>query len=335
MSQYTSYWLYQKYEKRGDQDWLPCYPNVLSVDADGTRQRVIKEENDTGCGYTPEPGAEYRWIQVPISEDYICDYCPIYRWHEAPVTDYYCSGTTKWTKEYYQCSLDNGVTWNNVVPEQTRKGNTIIAEESVDCGYVPPVLYEWRRITPVSGDASTFICDNCCDAQYRWINLDPTVDYYCSGTTKYYKQQKQVSVDCMEHWNWVSPAEYQWGASAQAQSTDCGYVPPTLTFRLYNVLNDTHYIHDGLSGTIYGTNGFSASFNKPDGGSSATEVLVSGIPGKPVPVGGISNSSYDTITYFGRITKTLVVGTEEGITYTIKVVIGRGLKGRFTTVIEY
>lgn len=75
MSQYTSYYLYQKYEKRGDQDWIPCYPNVYSKDGDGTMPQVVKLSADTACGYVPSGETQYRWVNMDISTDYICDYC--------------------------------------------------------------------------------------------------------------------------------------------------------------------------------------------------------------------------------------------------------------------
>lgn len=73
MSQYTSYYLYQKFEKRGDQDWLPVYPNVYSADGDGTMTPVIKQEDDSACGYTPP--AQYRWVNLDPATDYYCEDC--------------------------------------------------------------------------------------------------------------------------------------------------------------------------------------------------------------------------------------------------------------------
>lgn len=64
---------------------------------------------------------------------------------------------------------------------------------------------------------------------YRWVTMDVTVDYYCEGTTKYYKQKKQVSYDDGQTWQDVTPPEYQKGGAAEQQSTDCGYIPPTPT----------------------------------------------------------------------------------------------------------
>ena len=216
---------------------------------------IYKWENmdattDFYCNDCP---VQYKWENMNPATDYYCNNCeivPQYRWINLdPTVNYYCSGTTKYYKQQQQISTDNGTTWENVSPAQYRMGESAQTQSS-DCGYIPtiqykwenmnpstdyycvdcpPALYEWRRITPVSGDDSTFVCDTCCVSQYRWVDLDPAVDYYCSGTTKYYKQQRQTSIDCGESWDWVSPAEYQWGASAQAQSTDCGYVPPIPT----------------------------------------------------------------------------------------------------------
>lgn len=62
----------------------------------------------------------------------------VYRWITmTSENDYECSGTTKYTKEKKQQSTDNGVTWEDVTPAETRRGNTVLEENSVDCGYVP------------------------------------------------------------------------------------------------------------------------------------------------------------------------------------------------------
>lgn len=88
MNQYNSYYLYQQYEKRGNQDWLPSYPNIFSVDGDGTMPLVMKKENDPDCGYTGDTQPIYRWYPLPITTDYICDECPsvTYRWTQTEDT---------------------------------------------------------------------------------------------------------------------------------------------------------------------------------------------------------------------------------------------------------
>lgn len=148
MGEYTSYWLYQKYETRGEQAPIPVYPNTYSVDGDGTMNMVVKIENDPACGYEPTGMTQYRWVNIPITQDYICDECPIFRWQQAPATDYVCdtSTYTKYYKEYYQVSYDGGTTWENVQPEQWRQGG-VIETQSVDCGYIPPPepIYGWEK----------------------------------------------------------------------------------------------------------------------------------------------------------------------------------------------
>ena len=92
MGQYTSYYLYQKYESRGGQTPTPCSPNVYSIDGDGTMPKVVRMENDPECGYVPPPTEPiYRWYQVPITEDYVCARC------ETPPTP---TGETKFNAIY-------------------------------------------------------------------------------------------------------------------------------------------------------------------------------------------------------------------------------------------
>lgn len=125
-----------------------------------------------------------------------------YRWVNLdPSTDFECVGVNKCYKQKKQQSYDQ-ITWTDVIPSVYRAGD-VYEYNSYDCGYVPPP-------EPI----------------YRWVNLDPSEYYYCSGTTKMYKQQHQVSFDDGENWQNVVPAEYRMGGSAQTQSTDCGYIPP-------------------------------------------------------------------------------------------------------------
>lgn len=73
MGQYSSYYLYQKYENIGNQGWLPAYPNIYSVDGGGTKSPVIKVEDDPACGYVPPE--LYRWVNLDPTTDYYCEYC--------------------------------------------------------------------------------------------------------------------------------------------------------------------------------------------------------------------------------------------------------------------
>lgn len=78
-------------------------------------------------------------------------------------------------------------------------------------------------------------------AVYRWANIDIEVDYMCVGTSKYYKQKKQVSYDGGSTWADVTPAEYQRGELYETNSVDCGYVPePANYLTLHSITNNTY-----------------------------------------------------------------------------------------------
>ena len=200
-NQYTSYYLYQKYEKRGDQDWLPCYPNIFSVDGEGTMPLVIKTENDPECGYTPPTEPIYRWYNIPITTDYVCDTCPAlqYRWVNKDISTFYeCVGTDKYYVQKRQYSYDSGTTWNDVVPEETQRGS-LYESNSVDCGYVPPI-----------------------EPQYRTTSGTP----YCTGYDLYVNVYSQVSYDEGSTWETTATTI----TLVQENSPQCGYVPPTPSY---------------------------------------------------------------------------------------------------------
>ena len=79
-----------------------CYPNVFSIDGDGTQTPYIAEENSRDCGYTGETQPIYRWYTLPIETYYVCDACQDaqYRWVNIPIAeDWECVGTTKYYKQ--------------------------------------------------------------------------------------------------------------------------------------------------------------------------------------------------------------------------------------------
>ena len=193
MNQYNSYYLYQQFEKRGSQDWLPCYPNIFSVDGDGTMPLVMKKENDPDCGYTGDTQPIYRWYPLPITTDYICDECPVvqYRWENMnPSTDYYCDGTTKYYKQKRQYSYDSGTTWYDVTPPEYQQGS-VYEQQSTDCGYVPPI-----------------------EPQYRTTSGTP----YCEDVDKYVEVYSQVSYDGGITWSTTATTV----TLVERNSQDCG-----------------------------------------------------------------------------------------------------------------
>lgn len=130
MSEFSSYYLYQKFERRGNQDWIPCYPNTFSMSGDSeiTMPLVIKSACDKQCG-CPDSTIE-RWVNLD------------------PTVVWICEGTTKYYKQQKEISYDNGTTW--IAVEEYQKG-ALIETESTDCG---EPIYDWRLV-------SGYICDDC------------------------------------------------------------------------------------------------------------------------------------------------------------------------------
>lgn len=134
MNQNTSYYLYQKYEQRGEQNPIPVYPNVWSVDGDGTMPLVIKQENDPNCGYIPPSEPIYRWTNIDINEDYWCDECSGATEYRIVSTAYTCVGFDKYYLNEEQVSYDSGATWITI---STTIGD-LVQRNSLYCGYIPP-----------------------------------------------------------------------------------------------------------------------------------------------------------------------------------------------------
>lgn len=136
MSQYTSYYLYQKYVSYDNgTTWVPVYPEEYSISGDSSDPQTItkKQDNDPECGYTPPVIPQYRWVQD--GDNYICDDCgytPTPQYRTISGTPY-CTGYDKMVDTQYQVSYDSGSTWSTV------SSSTLTVEhDSVDCGYVPP-----------------------------------------------------------------------------------------------------------------------------------------------------------------------------------------------------
>ena len=109
MANVNSFYLYQKYEKRGDQPWIAVYPSVYSVDGDGTMPVVVKQLNDPNCSET---------IYRTITSD-----------------TFYCGGDfgyDKYVDVYTQSSSNGGEIWRTI--ETTP---ILVEENSRDCGFVP------------------------------------------------------------------------------------------------------------------------------------------------------------------------------------------------------
>lgn len=132
MASYSSYWLYQKYEKRGDQDWIPSYPNTYSIDGEGTMPLVVRIEKDEACGYICDEME--RWVEVPISQDYVCDDCEVgylYRWVPCNPSAFTYYGDYKYAILCEEKSEDGGLTWSATTNTKISSEPIGVAEKKV------------------------------------------------------------------------------------------------------------------------------------------------------------------------------------------------------------
>lgn len=213
----------------------------------------LQDALESCCSGSPTPTTEYRWITLTNPSDYIC------------------SGTTKYEKQQKQQSTDGGITWENVVPSEYRKGS-VIETGSTDCGEEPSITdirwvevpneymckdtpspyckykvlklqysYDsgttWVDSNPLQTTNGTLIsCYNTdcgyIEPQYRWT-VAPN-EYLCSGTSKYEKEYYEVSYDSGTTWERVVPEETRRGNLIETMSEDCGFVDGTKFSALYS-----------------------------------------------------------------------------------------------------
>ena len=255
MSKYSKYKLYQKYETRGSQEAIPCYPNVFSIDGDGTMPLVIVEENSRDCGYTGETQPIYRWYTLPIDTYYYCDACQDaqYKWVNLPISqDWECDGTTKYYKQKKQVSVDGGSTWTDVVPPQYQRG-ALYEQNSSSCGYITRTssgspycegydkyvevysqystdggnTWQTTATTPTMVEHNSAYCGYI-EPQYRTTSGAT----YCSGYNKYVPVYSQVSYDGGVTWETTATTQ----TLVERNSPDCGY-----GYKLRATFSDSSY----------------------------------------------------------------------------------------------
>ena len=104
---------------------------LLNISTNGTFERA------SGVNWPCSADIPATWTVTPA-------YAPIYQWATSTdATDYACDSTTytKYYKDYYQVSNNNGCSFINVTPEQWRQSSDVIEYYSPDCGYVPTKQY--------------------------------------------------------------------------------------------------------------------------------------------------------------------------------------------------
>lgn len=119
------------------------------------------------------------------------------RYRRVPIADsYICEGTDKYQAVQVYESDDDGETWNDMGIQ----AGLLIQADSEDCGGSTPAL-----IT-------------------RWVTVPN--DYVCVGVDKYNKEKEQQSTDGGT--TWTDTGNTRAGSTLiEADSEDCGYVPPT------------------------------------------------------------------------------------------------------------
>ena len=109
--------------------WFDVYPSVLSIDGGGTEPLVIAMEDNPNCNGNPQ----YKWENIPISQDYICDEC---------------GEPTPYSGQYFTIeSLED----ENTIYFKALTSNTITISASTDNGNT------WTAYTSSSGGNGTTI----------------------------------------------------------------------------------------------------------------------------------------------------------------------------------
>jgi len=109
-----------------------------------------------------------------------------------------CVGVDKYELDEYQVSYDSGTTWTTTATSAT----TLIEANSTDCGYSARTL---------------------------------TTGWTCQGYDKYGKAEYQVSYDSGVTWTTTATGVT---TLIEANSSDCGYIPPLLDLKFYATYSD-------------------------------------------------------------------------------------------------
>jgi len=254
MAVINSYYLYQKYEKRGNQPWIPSYPNTWSIDGDGTMPPVLKQQDDPSC-YHPI----YRWVQT---EDTICIDTTSIDVRTTSGTPY-CDGYDKYVDTTTEQSFDGGVTW-----EFVSSASTLVEQDSEYCGYhpTPEVQYRWTESGTTCDNANKYkryIKEVSYDGGYAWIVVTPpqysagtlveadsydcgyrtsatTSATYCSNANQYVDVYSLVSRDYGVTWSTASTST----ELIEEDVVECGFSARTISTATTCVGVDKHYLDE-------------------------------------------------------------------------------------------
>ena len=148
---------YNKYVKEKKQISNDSGETWVDVDPEETRKGDLIELNSTDCGYVP-PMATYQWVE----DGFTCD-----------------ENYSKYVQEKRQVSFDGGETWADVEPLETRVG-ALIEENSVDCGYVPPIepIYKWEEDGEILDQGNRYVKER------KYVSYDNGETWEYTGITR-------------------------------------------------------------------------------------------------------------------------------------------------------
>ena len=196
-------------------------------------QNNIKQvSTDGGHTWTDVVPAEYSASTLIESDSYDCGYRT-----SATTSATYCSNANQYVDVYSLVSRDYGVTWSTA-----STSTELIEEDVVECGFSARTIstattcvgvdkhyldeYQESRDTgttwtTISSSTGSLIESNSYDCGYRTGTTSGTP--YCSGYDKYVDVYYRTSTDGGTTWVTASTTP----TLVEAQSEDCGYVPPT------------------------------------------------------------------------------------------------------------
>lgn len=117
---------------------------------DGNKyQNNYKQVSDDGVTWRDSNPLE--WSASTLIESASTD-CIFYRWTQSGTT---CIGYDKYQNNIKEISVDGGVSWNAVIPEEY-SASTLVQERSEDCGFVPTykVYLEYYGFNPYTVSCS-------------------------------------------------------------------------------------------------------------------------------------------------------------------------------------
>ena len=170
-------------------------------------QKLKKQYSFNGIIWSDVYPPEFQAGRLLQSNAPECGYIePIYRW-SIVADEFFCENFNKYKLLIYQVSKDEGRTWQNVEPEQSKKGE-LIEQNSVFCNYG----ITWQLVP------NEYLCTDVSDLQYRFAPIEN--EYVCVGGDKHEKTVKQQSLDGV-NWTTIVPEIYGTGKVIEKASNSC------------------------------------------------------------------------------------------------------------------